>query len=379
MVIKKISAADFRNIESCSVEFTRGVNVLAGDNAQGKTNLLEAIYFTALGKSFRPVKEAELVRFGCEGARLENVFEDSVREQRISVRLSSGRARRVVEHNGIRLSRMSELVGQFRVVLFCPEHLSLVQGGPEMRRNYLNVAISQLRPMYLRSLQRYNQILKERNSLIRRAEEDRRTFDATIDFWSEQLAEEAAIITCARAEYVRRADRLVAQIFADMSSCFPNASEGGEVPRLEYASRAAQEDGSILSDVGAVRDKYLELLTTRKEREILAGSTLYGVHRDDIKISLCDRPARIFASQGQQRSLALAMKLAEGDISAADFGGDMPVFLFDDVLSELDSHRRAYLMEKMDSRQVIMSTCELSRDVSAGVNLIKVEGGKYFS
>lgn len=115
MIIKRINAVDFRNIESCDVEFTPGVNVLAGDNAQGKTNLLEAIYFTALGKSFRPVKEAELVRFGAEGAKLENVFEDSIREQKISVRLSSGRAKRVVEHNGIRLSRMSELVGQFRV------------------------------------------------------------------------------------------------------------------------------------------------------------------------------------------------------------------------------------------------------------------------
>ena len=372
MIIKRICASDFRNIENCDVDFTPGVNVLAGNNAQGKTNLLEAIYFTALGKSFRPVKEAELVRFGCEAARLENTFEDSVREQKITVRLSSGRAKRVVEHNGMRLSRMSELVGQFRVVLYCPEHLSLVQGGPEMRRNYLNVAISQLRPNYLRALQRYNQILKERNSLIKRAEEDRRTFDATIDFWSEQLAAEAAYITTLRADYVRRADVLVREIFEDMTG-------SAELPRLEYASRAAQDDPNILSDVGAVRDKYLELLTTRKEREILAGSTLYGVHRDDVKISLCDRPARIFASQGQQRSLALAMKLAEGDISAADFGGDMPVFLFDDVLSELDGHRRAYLMEKMDSRQVIMSTCELSGETAAGVNLINVKGGKYFS
>jgi DNA replication and repair protein RecF len=232
--------------------------------------------------------------------------------------------------------------------------------------------------MYLRSLQRYNQILKERNSLIKKAEEDRRTFDATVDFWSEQLAEEAARITVARAEYVRRADALVKEIFKDMSSSF-KSSDGGEIPSLEYASRAAEGNAEVLFDVNAVRDKYLELLTTRKEREILAGSTLYGVHRDDIKISLCDRPARIFASQGQQRSLALAMKLAEGDISAADFGGDMPVFLFDDVLSELDSHRRAYLMEKMDSRQVIMSTCELSGDIARGVNLIKVAGGKYFA
>lgn len=376
MIIKRICASDFRNIENCSVDFTHGVNVLAGDNAQGKTNLIEAIYFTALGKSFRPVKEAELVRFGCEGARLENTFEDSTREQKISVRLSSGRAKRVVEHNGIKLQRMSELVGQFRVVLFCPEHLSLVQGGPEMRRNYLNVAISQLRPNYLRALQRYNQILKERNSLIKKAEEDRRTFDATIDFWSEQLASEAAYITSLRADYIRRADVVVREIFEDMTGSF--GGDRLELPSLEYSSRAAKDDPNILSDVGAIRDKYLELLTTRKEREILAGSTLYGVHRDDIKINLCDRPARIFASQGQQRSLALAMKLAEGDISASDFGGDMPVFLFDDVLSELDSHRREYLMEKMDSRQVIMSTCELSGNISGGVNLIRVDGGKYF-
>ena len=153
-VCHRIEIENFRNIERASVTFSEGVNLLHGDNAQGKTNLLESVYFTALGKSFRPVKEAELIRFGEGASRVVNEFHDSVRRQTLSVRLFAGRSRRVVEQNGMKVEKMSDMVGAFRVVLFCPEHLSLIQGGPELRRNYLNVALSQLRPLYLQSLQR---------------------------------------------------------------------------------------------------------------------------------------------------------------------------------------------------------------------------------
>ena len=194
-VCHRIEIENFRNIGSASVTFTEGVNLLHGDNAQGKTNLLEAVYFTALGKSFRPVKEAELIRFGEESAHVVNCFSDSVRPQTLSVRLFSGHGRRVVEQNGLKIGRMSEMVGAFRVVLFCPEHLSLIQGGPELRRGYLNVALSQLRPVYLQSLQRYNKLLKERNALLKRAPEDMATFKTPEPMWSAQLAHEAAIVT----------------------------------------------------------------------------------------------------------------------------------------------------------------------------------------
>ena len=371
MVCKSIRIENFRNIGEAEVHFSPGVNVLYGDNAQGKTNLLEAVYFTALCKSFRPAKEAELIRFGAEGCRILNTFSDSLRTQTLSYRLSGGRGRRLVEQNGVRVTRMSDMVGAFRVVLFCPEHLSLIQGGPELRRGYLNVALSQLRPVYLRALQRYNQILKERNSLLRRAPEDMATFRATEPMWSAQLAHEAALIAAMRDVYISRVNRLVAACFSDMT-------EDGEVPELTYVNSLGLT-GEALADRADVEARYLSLLSTRHDREIGAGATLWGIHKDDIAVTLNGRPARQFASQGQQRSLALAMKLAEGEISAQESGGDRPVFLFDDVLSELDSRRRAYLMGELEGRQVIMTTFDPSASVIAAdrVHTIGVVAGRY--
>ena len=377
-----IDIRNFRNIETASVTFTEGVNLLHGDNAQGKTNLLEAVYFTALGKSFRPVKEAELIRFGEESAQVVNRFSDSVRAQTLSVKLFAGQGRRVVEQNGLKIGRMSEMVGAFRVVLFCPEHLSLIQGGPELRRNYLNVALSQLRPVYLQSLQRYNKLLKERNALLKKAPEDMATFKATEPMWSAQLAHEAAIITIHRARYVSQVNDHVKACFSDMMTKY----EGGdELPELTYQPTLGSEwleshkdDPDLFTNVQRLEERYLELLTTRHDREIGAGATLWGIHKDDVKITLNGRPARLYASQGQQRSLALAMKLAEGWVSAYESAGDMPVFLFDDVLSELDAHRRDYLVQEMKGRQVIMTACDpAAADFGGAVNLIHVDGGRY--
>ena len=371
MVCKSIRIENFRNIGEAEVHFSPGVNVLYGDNAQGKTNLLEAVYFTALGKSFRPAREAELIRFGAEGCRILNTFSDSLRTQTLSYRLSGGRGRRLVEQNGVRVTRMSDMVGAFRVVLFCAEHLSLIQGGPELRRGYLNVALSQLRPVYLRALQRYNQILKERNSLLRRAPEDMATFRDTEPMWSAQLAHESALIAAMRDVYISRVNRLVAACFSDMT-------EDGEVPELTYVNSLGLT-GEALADRADVEARYLSLLSTHHDREIGAGATLWGIHKDDIAVTLNGRPARQFASQGQQRSLALAMKLAEGEISAQESGGDRPVFLFDDVLSELDSRRRAYLMGELEGRQVIMTTCDPSASGIAAdrVHTIRVVAGRY--
>ena len=376
MICQRIEIDNFRNVAHADVTMSPEVNLLYGDNAQGKTNLLEAIYFTALGKSFRPVKEADLVRFGEEGARVVNHFADTLRDQTLSVRLFTGKARRIVEHNGVKVDRMSEMVGAFRVVLFCPEHLSIIQGGPDLRRSYLNVALSQLRPVYLRSLQRYNHILKERNSLLKHAAEDMATFRATVPLWSEQLAREAAVITLHRDRYVRTVNTHVQACFADMVA--RGAVESREVPELTYVNSLGLT-GEALGTAEQVAQRYMELLSTRHEREIGAGSTLWGVHRDDIHITLGGRPARLYASQGQQRSLALAMKLAEGAVSAGESGGDMPVFLFDDVLSELDARRRAYLMREMQGRQVILTACDPSSSELAKGNthLINVKDGVY--
>ena len=368
MICKRISVEGFRNIEAARVEFCDGVNILIGNNAQGKTNLLEAIYFITLGKSFRSATESEMINFSSDYASVSLDFCDSLREQNISVRIFRDHRKRF-EQNGVKIFKMSDIVGELRAVLFCPEHLSIIKDGPSLRRNYLDVALSQLRPLYLKSLQKYNKLLKQRNKLLKDALDDRKTFDATIEFWSAGLAAEGARLARMRKKYVDTADRYVKKYFSEMT-------DGGELPQMKYAG-SAKQDISDYDDEKKTEARFFELLTSNLEREIAVGSTLWGAHKDDIDISINGREARTYCSQGQQRSLALAMKLAEGEIAKND-SGEYPVFLFDDVLSELDAQRRTYLINEIKGKQVIMTGCEPSVFTEQNAKLIRVESGKYF-
>ena len=367
MICRGINALNFRNIAEATVPFSPGVNILHGENAQGKTALLEAIYFISLGRSFRSAHEVDLIRFGEEYSRISLDYTDSVRDQNITVFLSKDK-RRQVEHNKVKITRMSDVIGQFRAVMFCPEHLSLVKDGPSERRSYLDVAISQIRPVYLKSLQTYNHILKQRNQLIKNSYFDRSAFDSTVELWSGQLAREAAVISKFRAWYTELADRSLKSLFLRMTG-------EREIPGLKYQSSIK---GDVdYSDIKQTEKRYMELLMSCHDREIAAGSTLFGIHKDDLEIELNGRSARIYASQGQQRSISVAMKLAEGEICRTDCG-EFPVFLLDDVLSELDGRRRAFLQSEMTDRQVIMSTCESLSEMS-GANVIKVKNGNYYT
>ncbi len=350
MICRRITLRDFRNIKEAEVCFRDGVNVLLGDNAQGKTNLLEAIYFAAIGKSFRGQHAAEVIRFGCETASLSLDFFSGEREQNITVQLSRDRARSVTK-NKVKITRMSELLGSFRAVLFCPEYLSLIKDGPAERRHFLDVAICAAEPLYLAELQRYERVLKQRNALIRSAEEGRREkgFLEQMEIWSEQLAESAAFIARSRKRYIDRAAVFVAACFGEMSGM-------RETPALQYHCHT-DRDGVDYEDLAAVKGSFFRLLTSAGEREIAAGATLYGIHKDDMEVTLNGVAARLYCSQGQQRSLALALKLAEGEIAREDCG-EYPVFLFDDVLSELDRARQSYLLEHIKGKQVIMTACE---------------------
>lgn len=372
MLCKKIELSNFRNAEHETVIFDNGINVLHGENAQGKTNLLEAVYFVSLGKSFRTSHDCEIVRFGEEYASISLDYESEGREQNISIVLSD-KQKKNVTHNGVKITRLSDLVGSFRAVLFSPDHLQMIKDGPSLRRNYLDVAISQIRPMYLHSLQRYNKILKNRNALIKNALEDRETFDSTIDFWSAQLAHEAALLARARARYVEQSGEIIAQFYSRMCQ----SGEMNEVPELIYAGSAKQENEAYF-DVEATEASYLKLLNGFHEREIAAGSTLYGAHKDDIIINLNGKNTRLYGSQGQQRSLALAMKLAEGEICKRE-SGEYPVFLLDDVFSELDPIRRKSLLHEIRDRQVIITSCEPDMDISVPFKHIEVKGGTYKS
>ena len=259
MICNRITVSDFRNIRAADVTFSEGVNILHGKNAQGKTNLLEAIHLVSVGRSFRGAKEAEMIGFDAPFSTVSVDFTDAVRRQNLTLRIFRGKKRQI-EQNKVKLTKMSEMIGQYRTVLFCPEHLSIVKEGPALRRNFLDVAISQLRPMYLHSLQRYNQILRERNQLIKNAAEDRYTFDSTIEFWSLQLAREAAVIATLRCEYLAKAKDYVKESFCEMTA-------GAEIPDLCYVGAGFRElDAEIYTDREAVERRYTDTLRPRDRR-----------------------------------------------------------------------------------------------------------------
>ena len=365
MKCNRIRIRNFRNIETADVSFDAGVNILAGQNAQGKTNLLEAIGYVSIGKSFRTAHDEEMIRLGEDCAEISLDFSDSIRDQNLTVRMMPGRRRRI-EQNGVKLARVSDAVGIFRTVLFCPTHLSLIREGPGERRNFLDVALSQLHPVYLRSLQTYNRVLKQRNQLIRAAEENPAAFRDTVELWSRQLAHESAILSLYRSRYLQ-------MIRPAVCECFHEMTAGREEPELVYLPSVEQPDGDF-EDTRRVEESYFERLMTKHDREIGAGTTLWGAHKDDVEIRLNGAAARAYASQGQQRSLCLALKLAEGEV-CRQVCGEVPAFLLDDVFSELDPGRRQYLAEKIVGRQVLITSCEPEKINAARV--IRVENGTY--
>jgi len=335
MICKKIVYRDFRNIENASLEFSPETNILIGSNAQGKTSAIEGIYLFARGKSFRSQHDTDMIRFDCDFATADMEFDDGRREHKMRIAYSRD-GRRLCRHNGVDIKKLSEFIGHFRAVIFCPNHLSLVKDGPSIRRSFIDTAISQIQPSYVAMLQKYNSILSQRNALIKNAYFQRDVFDSTVEYWSEQLAQAAEKISEKRAWYTSLLSRYANELIGDMTSEKEKLS-------LSYRSEKTRED-------------YFRELMSNHEREIKYGSTLYGVHKDDLDIVLCGHDARSFASQGQQRSIALALKLSEGEISRKECGS-YPVFLLDDVLSELDEKRREYILSGLSDRQTFITSC----------------------
>ncbi|MBQ8393265.1 MAG: DNA replication/repair protein RecF [Clostridia bacterium] len=364
MKIKSTELIGFRNIDSELIEFSDGVNVIYGDNAQGKTNILEGIYIFARGRSFRASKDKELIKFGSQSAYSLLKFENSSGPVTLGVEISQSKPKSFYRNN-VKVSRTSEIIGEFRAVLFCPSHLGIISDSPSVRRSFLDVAISQLKPDYIRLLAKYNNYIMNRNAVLKREETEEINITQLLDVYSEELATLSAEISLIRDEYIKRLDYWVKEFFKDMT-------DGKEIPTVTYDANHSIKDSWSKEEA---REKYLTLYNSNREREIKYGSTLYGIHKDDLKIDINGRDSRLYASQGQQRSLALAMKMAEGEISR-EYTNEYPVFLLDDVLSELDEKRKQYILSSIDNKQVIITTCEPSVFDSYNENMIRIKEGR---
>lgn len=360
MIIKSFRAQNFRNIENCSLEFDKSVNLLLGENAQGKTNAVEGIYLFARGKSFRRGDERDLVRFGAEGFNVSIEYEDKNGTNTLEYAVYGRERRR--KKNGYKITKASEMIGSFKAVLFCPDDLTLVKGGPEERRDFINVAISQCYPSYISVYSDYKKALENRNAILKAASKGFYFDEGEILAWSESLAEYASHINVRRKEYIKKLEVYAKRFMSEIS-------EGKENLSLLYKSDVENE----LSEREEIKEKYKKIFTENLMKEKLAGVTLYGPHREDFLIEINGKDARTFSSQGQQRSIVLSLKMAEGEVSRELFC-EYPVFLFDDVLSELDERRQNFVLDGMHDRQIIITSCERLR--TAG-QVIEVKGGRF--
>ena len=365
MKVNKIEFESFRNIDSEIIEFSDGINVIYGENAQGKTNILEGIYLFARGKSFRAFKDKELIKFDKNIAYAKMDFQVKNDITTLGVEIPKNQTKKFYR-NKVKVNKTAEIIGEFRAVLFCPSHLGIIKDAPATRRKFIDVAISQLRPVYLKMMTRYNQVLEERNAILKMMPEERSQNLELIDIYSEELASLCADIADIRNEYIKKLDYWVKIFFDEMT-------KGQESPKITYEANVNEND---FENRESLKNRYLNLLKNNKEREFKYGATLFGIHKDDLKIEINDKDSRLYSSQGQQRSLALAMKMAEGEISREQ-KGEYPVFLFDDVLSELDDNRKSYILSNIKNRQVIITACDKSVfENSEGCNFINIENGQ---
>ncbi len=357
MYIKKLTLTGFRNYNEAELEFSPLTNVIYGNNAQGKTNILEAVYLFAQGRSHRAKTDKELVKFGEEFARLAIDFEDSDRSYNAQMQILKN-GRKSVSVNHVHILKLSKLMNYLNVVMFSPEDLNLVKGSPNVRRRFIDSSVSQLYPAYLASLMEYNKTLNQKNCLLKNLKYRGKTSDPTLSVWNEQLAHNGAKIMQARAEFLDRINESAKIIQNEIS---------GEGLCVKYLPSIKCDDIS--------EETLYNYFEERTPREVEMASTQYGIQRDDIEIFVNDREAKLFGSQGQQRTAALSMKIAQADY-IKEIKGEYPVLLLDDIMSELDINRRMYLSERIKDKQVLITSTDTDLiDKTTDTRLFRIENG----
>ncbi|MDL2324099.1 DNA replication/repair protein RecF [Ruminococcaceae bacterium OttesenSCG-928-A16] len=357
MKVDSIQVQNFRNIVSAQLFADPELTVITGQNGQGKTNLLESIWLLTGSKSFRGAKDLELVKQGEDFARIIGETNNSVKTNKIEVLIAgaeSGKRGRSAKVNGVPYGRAASIAGVFTAVVFDPGHLSLVKGGPEGRRRFLDAALCQLYPGYINTLRRFTRAISQKNALLKKYYE---TSDAAamLDAFDVEIVQTGTEISARRAAYLTLAGPLAQQLYAELSS-------GAEQMEVTFLPCAPQ--GQLAG-----------LLKNSRPTDIRAGFCTAGPHREDFETTINGKSARVYGSQGQQRSAVLGFKLAEA-ACAKEITGEHPVMLLDDVLSELDETRQAYLLSRMSGKQSFVTTCDASAFGRTAGKIVEVKGGQ---
>lgn len=352
MIIKKIKLFHFRNYEEQEILLNPSLNIFHGNNAQGKTNIIESIYLCAIGKSFRTSKDKELIQFEKEGASVFIEYEKSDREGSVKVDINTKKS---IFVNGIKIKKLSELLGNLHIVIFTPDDIQILKEGPQKRRRFLDVMIGQLRPNYVHCLNLYNQTLEQRNNYLKQIRLENKP-EEMLEIWDEKLAEYGEKIFLYRNEFMEKIKQKINLIHQ-------NITEKTEELKLEYESNCSN------------KQEYLALLKERRKLDIIKGFTTKGVHRDDFMIYINGELVNVYGSQGQNRTAVLSLKIAEMQVIYDEIG-EYPILLLDDFMSELDEKRRKNFLEHIENTQVIITCTDKIENLNRSSQLFQVEKGE---
>ena len=363
MRLTSVQLYDFRNYETLHVSFDPGVNLILGENAQGKTNLLEAVGYLSTGRSFRTARTQELIRFGCEFADLNADVFSHEREQKIRAVLFAGRRPRQLFLSGVKQKSAANLPGVLTTVLFCPEDLLVLKGGSQPRRRLVDNALCQLRPGYASALQEYGRLLDSKSCILKDWRE-KPDLLGPLPEYNYRLAQVGVILISHRARYLEALGKAAAEYHHAFSA-------GRENLRLVYHTVSTVEDP--FSEKKVIFEQILSHQESHYRAELDSGQCLTGPHKDDFEAFLGDIPVKAFGSQGQTRTAAISLKLAERELLRRDTGEE-PVLLLDDVLSELDAARQDFVLNQITSGQVLITCCEPGRFTEIG-KTIRIHAG----
>ena len=365
MYIKNLSLINFRNYPDSTVTFSDGINVITGSNAQGKTNIIEAVNYLGCGRSFRCAKDKDMILLDKDSANIRAVIVSAEREQTLQARFFHA-SRREIFINDIKIKKLNELAGRLTSVMFGPDDLDIIKDSAAVRRKLMDTCLCQLRPAYMAALAEFNKLLKHKSRILKDYHEKPSLLDLLEDF-NNRLAEQSAKLIYYRSAFVDLLNRKSSNIHGEFSQKSEELTIAYKtIGDMEHTGKKPNE---LIKDVLAHQK-------LRYPAELKSGQVLSGAHKDDLDIKINNMPVRNFASQGQMRTAAVSIKLAERDIHYDD-RGEYPVLLLDDVLSELDSKRRNFILEKIKNGQVIITCCDnINAPAVSGANIIRVKNGQ---
>lgn len=362
MFVTELKLNNYRNYGEEKINFKPNINLIVGKNAQGKTNLLETIYYSAIGKSPRTTKDADLINWNKDKASFVLSLQKKEGKKTIEV-IFNRQTKKTIKVNGVNLLKIGDLLGVNNVVFFSPDELKLVKDAPQDRRKFMDTDISQLNKSYFYQLVKYNKIIDQRNKLLK-SKNNQKTIEQTLPIWDAQLCDAGSKLIKKRIEFLDKLKEYVVDSHKFLTG-------GKETLEISYA-------GILGETTEEISQKLAKALLECREKDLKFGYTNVGPHRDDIKLIVNGIDIRSFGSQGQQRTVALSMKLAELEIFKEECG-EYPILLLDDVLSELDQDRQQRLLWKVKDVQTIITTTQYDPFMMQDANIIKIENGKHLT